>query len=206
MVDRVVVFIDYQNTYRAARRAFHDHTRDPHWFGQVHPLSLGQYITSTRGDNRRLEMVRIYRGLPSSKHDQRGYSAAQRQNDEWRRRDRTVVITRPLRYLRTNSEVKAEEKGIDVALAIDFAMMAVRGEYDIGVLMSLDTDLLPALEQVAAMPDLTAEVASWKPDDGPSHRLRVKGTETWCHWLPRAAYERMRDNRDYNRPFTGDGQ
>jgi hypothetical protein len=47
--------------------------------------------------------------------------------------------------------VREEEKGIDVALAIDFVTMAVRGEYDVGVIMSTDTDLKPALEAVAQM-------------------------------------------------------
>ena len=34
---------------------------------------------------------------------------------------------------------RPREKGIDIALAIDFAMMAVRGEYYVGILMSTDT-------------------------------------------------------------------
>lgn len=32
---RVVVFVDYQNTYRSARDAFHDHSVDPRWLGQI---------------------------------------------------------------------------------------------------------------------------------------------------------------------------
>lgn len=43
---------------------------------------------------------------------------------------------------------KAEEKGIDVALAIDFVAMAVEDKYDVGVIASCDTDLRPALEFV----------------------------------------------------------
>jgi hypothetical protein len=35
MAERVVVFVDYQDAYRAARNAFHDHLTDPHWAG--HP-------------------------------------------------------------------------------------------------------------------------------------------------------------------------
>ncbi len=40
----------------------------------------------------------------------------------------------------------AQEKGIDVALCIDFVAMAIDGLYDVGVIVSTDTDLLPALE------------------------------------------------------------
>jgi uncharacterized LabA/DUF88 family protein len=43
-------------------------------------------------------------------------------------------------------EQPAEEKGVDVALGIDFVRLAVRGAHDVGVLMSTDTDLVPALE------------------------------------------------------------
>jgi hypothetical protein len=58
------------------------------------------------------------------------------------------VCTRLLNY-RDPSEPK--EKGIDVLLAIDFVMMAMRREYDIGVLCSADTDLVPTLEAVVTL-------------------------------------------------------
>ena len=38
-----------------------------------------------------------------------------------------------------------------MALALDFVAMAMRGEYEVGILMSTDTDLKPALELVAQM-------------------------------------------------------
>jgi hypothetical protein len=47
----------------------------------------------------------------------------------------------------------AGEERLDVQIALDFAMMAVRGECDVGVLMSGDTDLLPALEEIARLND-----------------------------------------------------
>ncbi len=40
MAKRVVVFVDYQNAYRAARNAFHNHLSDPHWAGQIHPTQV----------------------------------------------------------------------------------------------------------------------------------------------------------------------
>jgi uncharacterized LabA/DUF88 family protein len=58
---------------------------------------------------------------------------------------------------------KPQEKGIDVALAIDFVSMAVAGDFEVGVLMSTDTDLTPALEEVARLTPaqgVRAEVAS----------------------------------------------
>ena len=58
------------------------------------------------------------------------------------------VITRALRYPQTWPTDPAEEKGIDVALAIDFVRFAIYGAYDVGVIMSTDSDLQPALEFV----------------------------------------------------------
>ena len=63
--------------------------------------------------------------------------------------DGTSVVWRPLRYLPRRTGLPAQEKGIDVALCIDFVAMAIDGLdglYDVGVIMSTDTDLLPALE------------------------------------------------------------
>lgn len=44
MARRAVVFIDYQNAYRGARRAFHDHEFDPHFYGQFDPVGLAQLL------------------------------------------------------------------------------------------------------------------------------------------------------------------
>lgn len=149
---------------------------------------------------RALTHVGMHRGLPSSKQDVQGYAAAQRQIAAWRALDRVEVRVRPLRYPFPYPEKKPEEKGIDVQLAVDFVMMAVRGEYDIGVVMSGDTDLRPAIEEVARLPDVRAEVAAWKPDTGYGQRISIKGMRLWCHWLDRIAYEGIRDHRDYNIP------
>ena len=58
------------------------------------------------------------------------------------------MITRALRYPQGWPAVPAQEKGDDVALAVDFVKLAIEGDYDIGVMMSTDNDMLPALEVV----------------------------------------------------------
>jgi NYN domain len=108
-----------------------------------------------------------------------------------------------LRYPRNWPQQKEEEKGIDVALAIDFVTMAVRGEYDVGVIMSTDTDLKPALEAVAEMggnPYPRAEVAAWSTLEQHSRRLSIPGRRLWCHWLDEADYRSVADPTDYTRP------
>ena len=59
-----------------------------------------------------------------------------------------TVITRALRYPPGWPAAPAQEKGVDVALAVDFVKLGIEGEYDMGVMMSTDNDLLPALEVV----------------------------------------------------------
>ena len=198
MARQVVVFVDYQNTYMSARRAF-DFNPDDHWEGQVHPRTLGELICKRYADSSaELKEVRIYRGMPSNRKDPKGYAAAQRQLSVWSKTNLVHVTTRLLRYPENFPDELPEEKGVDVALAIDYVMMAVGGEYDIGVIFSGDTDLVPALEQVMAMEKIEASVAAWQPDHGYGSRLRPSGEAIRCHWFDRIGYESMRDSRDYN--------
>jgi uncharacterized LabA/DUF88 family protein len=141
MADRVVVFIDYQNLYRSARSTFHHHESGPHWCGQVDPLALAAHLAADSPFDRTLDHVRVYRGVPANKRDPRGYAAARRQISVWAREQRVNVISRPLQYPAgwPNSSLPGErprEKGIDVALAMDFAVMSSRGEYDVGIMCS----------------------------------------------------------------------
>jgi len=195
---RAVVFLDYQNVYRRARACFHLDALS-HPAGQIHPVQLAQRIVEKRLE-RQLEGVRVYRGLPDSTKDPRGYAAARRQITAWERDPKTSVFIRALRYPGAWPMDKPEEKGVDVALAVDFVVMAVRSEYDVGILVSNDTDLLPALEGVLALDDRSAdpEIASWQPDSGYGHRLRISGVGVWCNWLTRSDYEAVADPRDYN--------
>lgn len=46
------------------------------------------------------------------------------------------------------SKGKHHEKGVDVKLALDLVLGAVDDEFDVAILLSSDTDILPAVEQV----------------------------------------------------------
>ncbi len=111
---------------------------------------------------------------------------------------RAAVVTRPLRY---RGGLPPEEKGVDVRLAVDFVAMALRGECDVGVLMSHDTDLVPALEVALELGGgVDVEVAAWAPARGRVSRLRVPERRVWCHYLSAADYAAVADNRDCARP------
>ena len=94
-----------------------------------------------------------------------------------------------------------EEKGIDVILALDFVTMAARGEYEVGILMSTDTGMKPALEEVIALSDNRnphCEVAAWSAPGVHSRRLSISGARVWCHWLGPDDYKQVADPTDYN--------
>lgn len=191
----MAVFIDYQNVYRGARRAFALES-EYHTHGQVHPLRVGLALKNMGIGERELSEVRVYRGVPSAERDPRGYGAADRQTALWRNTGRVTVITRPVNY---RDPQAPREKGIDVQIAVDFVRLAIERTYDVGVLFSADTDLLPALETVCELRGETAcEVAAWAPEKGSASILRVKGRQLRFHYLDRTWYERVSDPTDYN--------
>lgn len=142
---RVIVFVDYQNVYEDFRRAFCSGTLLP-THGQFHPTALAQTLVARGPDNERWTLVetRVYLGRPSPDRDPRGAGAHDRQTQIWR--DEGVIVRpRPLQYL---ANQKPRQKGVDVELAVDVVRLAVEKKYEIGIIVSTDTDLLPAVETV----------------------------------------------------------
>lgn len=196
------MFVDYQNCYRRAREIYFDHLVDPHVHGQINPLKLGLHLAADSPYDRVLDHVRVYRGMPSSTRDSRGYAACRRQVDSWNRLGQVQVFTHPLQYLSQGATTISREKGVDVALAIDVATMAADKAYDVGIIVSLDTDLKPGLVYVCAKQRAwgkpRAEVAAWSADGQKNARLSVSGANIYCHWLGRDIYNKVCDPRDYN--------
>ena len=202
MVNRVAVFVDAQNVYQGAR-AFSQTSRSHRRVGQIAPVELGRLLCGRENpyhpasEPRVLEQVRVYSGRPDATRDPKTYGAHRRQCHAWEQSG-AVVITRPLRYPRRWPEQRAEEKGIDVQLAIDFVAGAIDGAYDTGIICSTDTDLLPALEFVATrFGRERAETAAWL-SSGKGSELRLRRPSTWCHRLELTDYESVRDPTDYS--------
>ncbi|MDQ1700200.1 MAG: hypothetical protein QOG34_2063 [Frankiaceae bacterium] len=198
--DRVVVFIDWQNAYNRARACFHG-AGSPASCGQVDPLKLGHRLAGKRPD-RELQQVRIYRGMPTPRHDAKGYAALRRQAAAWQRRTTRPgelhVTLHPLQYLPGRPP---REKGVDVALAVDMVVMAVRGEYDIAILVSADTDLRPAVNAVYDQNGPSRpwiELAGWR---GPRRQRPIAATaarRVGELWIDQADYDASRDSTDYS--------
>lgn len=173
---RVAVFIDWQNVYMAARRAF-GLERMPVGRGNFSPYRLGQLLAAAngRGQAGRLVRVEVHRGLPSHQHDLTGYNAARRQANAWKSDSPRVVVPklRPLRY-RNYPDQPPTEKGVDVALAVSAIEAKLRDHCDLVIVFSHDTDLLPVPEAIARLagPD-HVETAAWASSSF-KQRLRPK--------------------------------
>jgi hypothetical protein len=79
--------------------------------------------------------------------------------------------------------------------------MGIRREYEVGILMSTDTDMKPALEAVAALTGTQgtrAEVAAWSVPGSHSRRLAISSRNLYCHWVGQDIYWRVADRRDYS--------
>ncbi|MGH9122567.1 MAG: NYN domain-containing protein, partial [Acidimicrobiales bacterium] len=198
---RVVVFVDYQNVYKRARESFFAEDA-PAREGHVHPLALANQLMRMprRAAPCTLHQVRAYRGLANGRKDPQGNAAGQRQADRWKKSG-VLVTNRPLRYPKDwpDCAEKPEEKGIDVALAIDVVIMAHRDQYDVAIIASCDTDLRPAIEAVLADTDKHVEVAAWQ-GNGETQRLSVPGKSVFCNWLSLEHYGRCADPTDYTQP------
>ena len=194
---RVSVFLDYQNVYRSARRAF-ALEQASHVEGQIKPMTVGLRARDLQPD-RVLSEVVVFRGMPSPTRDPKGYDACQRQIAKWNATAHVRVVTRPINY---RDPQRPREKGIDVALAIEMVAGAIRGLFDVAVLFSGDTDLLPAAEFVKQhLGNDAIEFAAWKPVDGsPARVLQIDGLGARYHIFDRSWYDgAFRDDVDYTR-------
>jgi uncharacterized LabA/DUF88 family protein len=194
---RTVVFLDEKNVYHGARRAFFQPS-DHFTRGNFLPMALGGLIAArqpigTSGE-RELVEVRLYTGAPNPNYDSQSHGAHIRQREAWEMQGVTIV-SRPLRYARNRPP--GEQKGVDVAMAVDFVTMAVEGAYDVGIIFSTDTDLRPAVEFVAQRGMAVPEVACWWSSKWQSH-LSVPGLTIWSHRLTEEDYNRVSDYTDYN--------
>lgn len=205
MVTRVAVFIDYKNVYHCARQAFGDPDNDPPKFGHIMPQRLGvllKQLGEVVDPGRELTAVTVYRGQPGAKSHRHLQSAFARQVAAWEALPLTTVRTRPLRYRPTEWSFgkpirwRGEEKGIDVLVALDIAIGARDDRYDVAVVVSADTDLIPAIE-VALQAGKRVETATWSSRALRIKPLTVAGWRIWNHRLDEQRFEYVRDDTNY---------
>lgn len=199
MEQRVILFIDHQNVYKCARETFFDKYTSHFTAGQFDPVAMAELLCTRAPDGftRRVEQVRVYTGQPDGTKDSKGYGASRKQYQFWRDCG-AEVIARPLRYPPNYPKDRPEEKGVDVKLAIDFIALAMDGAYDVGIIASTDTDLVPAIDFVVQRysANRRAEVTAWTGSRR-NPRLSSKLKPIWCHWLNRSDYDQIEDTTNY---------
>ncbi|WP_409494250.1 hypothetical protein [Amycolatopsis sp. cmx-11-12] len=138
-------------------------------------------------------VVRVFRGMPSNKHEFFTYGIAQRQRSHWTRDSRVEVTYRSLKYPPDWPGTPAREKGIDVLVGITVVSLALAGTHDVVVLASHDSDLEPALEMAARTGRSKIETAGWVGGRIP----RVDGRRLWHTALSGADFVQVKDRRSY---------
>jgi hypothetical protein len=187
--ERVAVFIDYQNVHLVGHGLFGG---GQELFRCVpNPARLADLIVSRRRRPSVVTAVRVYRGRPDPNHQPVVTASNDAQASHWTRDRRVHVVRRQLNY-RAWPGQPPQEKGIDVAIAVDMIHLAFRKQYDAMVLFSSDTDLLPALESIVQLRLGHVEVACWagfKP-------LRFPGNppRPWCHSLSEADWQAVTED------------
>jgi uncharacterized LabA/DUF88 family protein len=195
---RVSVFVDWQNTYKTARDAFGLTSTDGQ-AGNVSPHLLCRALARARLQEQGigvLERGRIYTGRASQVHDKKTYAANRRQFAAWTAADdRIEVIARTLDY----KLGRPREKGIDVQLAIDVVRKALfEEECAVAIVVSADTDLVPALELVVEQRGPAAiEVATWSGPYWSPQPLAVRGQKIRQHKMSEEFYGHIADQTDY---------
>ena len=175
---RTLVIIDYQNIHLTARDTFAPFGTPAHEC-LIHPLKFAQQVVGTRQHRlavramshpdepapkvAQLTGVQVFRGSPSNKEQPNLYRYTQAHRSEWTRDPRVAVEYRTLKYYWENGTRFAQEKGIDVRIALSVARAAMNGDHDLIILASHDTDLEPALDAAVEWGDNTVQVetAGW---------------------------------------------
>lgn len=193
---QVTVFIDYQNAHLSGHEQWCNYGSPVHQC-LLDPLKLAERVTAARAPGGIVKSVRVYRGRPDPRKEAASAARSDRQASAWQMDSRVKVYRRPLRYPRDWGQPgcfeKAREKGVDVSLAIDMVRLALEGKYEVGILFSRDTDLIPALELVFDLPHVHTEVATWQG----TSRLRLQYREVYCHQLSEQDFMTVRDSRSY---------
>ena len=190
MTERIAVLLDFQNVHLVGRSLF-DSGRELHRC-VPDPARIADLIASRRRRPSTATAIRAYRGRPDPNRQPVVTASNDAQASQWTRDSRVHVIRRQLNY-RGWPDLPPQEKGIDVAVAVDLMHLAFRRQYDALVLFSGDTDLLPALEAIVNLRLAHVEVACWagfKP-------LRFPGSNPprpWCHSLSMADWDSVTDD------------
>jgi uncharacterized LabA/DUF88 family protein len=198
-IKRAVAFVDGQNLFHGAKEAF------GYRWPNFDVLKLARAVAAQNAWS--LAEVRFYTGIPAATdsavwhHFWTGKLAQMG-------REGVVTYSRALRYrnqtlrLPDGSETTllvAQEKGIDVRLALDIVRLAHKGVYDVALVFSQDQDLSEVADEIrviAREQGRWIKVASAYPQSPASRNTRGVNKTDWVR-IDRTMYDSCIDLRDY---------
>ncbi len=209
---RVVVFVDGQNLYHRCK-ALYGHPL-------CHPHLLAEYLAGSRTRHR--IACRFYTGVPSP--NEPGERTKRRNLDRrlaGMRKVGVTVVTRPLRYhdawgiddplpgpnadtpsrvVRVSPYRRAQEKGIDLALALDVVEFALTGVLDVAIVVSFDRDLHEIPRAVrnlrGSLPGPVRIEAAVPVAEGRRRPIILDGFD-YTHQVPPSVFAYLADRTDY---------
>lgn len=197
-MQKVAVFIGYENVHRTGHQLFAS-VGQPRYETVVDPLKIAEHLVLKRKLGGELAAVHVFRGRPVPAFQAKPASANDIQAASWARDSRVKVVRRDLKYDRDGEKATAREKGIDVALAVSLVETAMLEEYDVGIVFSCDTDLLPAIELAYRKTTPSIELACWSTAKPLWFAEGLKMTPPkrfpYCHFLSEQDFF---DCRDYS--------
>lgn len=217
---RACVVLDYQNMHLTAHGLFDSTRHGPKHDCLIDPLTFAVNLINVRNSRQspgypsaEVSSVLVFRGLPSTEHDQAAYARSLAQKAHWERDSRVIVHLRPLRYRYRYDDrgnlvrdadgnrivVGVQEKGIDVLCALALVREAASPDNDLVILASHDTDLEPALDEALRHGHAKVETCQWFRSDGQRHtkQLRPGGRTIWNTRLGEAEFRRSWDLSNY---------
>ena len=198
-VKRAVAFFDGQNLYHHAKAAF------GHYHPNFDPIKLSDVICKQQGWQP--TGVRFYTGVPDSSRDPYWHGFWTRKLLALRRSG-VLVVHRTLRYRiievsDDHGEVRrvevAQEKGIDVRLALDVVRLASTNQLDVALIFSQDQDLAEIaddIREICRVQSRWIKVASAFPSGPNASAYRGIDKTDWIR-ISQALYDSCIDPRDY---------
>ena len=200
---RCYAFVDGQNLFNAAKEAFGYH------FPNYDVLALAKAVCAEEGWH--LKQTWFYTGMPVYEKDKARHGFWSRKLAVMGRQG-IKTFHRNVRY--REKEIKlgdgttlrrevAEEKGIDVRIAIDLMRFALKDRYDVGLIFSQDQDLSEAakeVRQISIEQKRWIKIVSAFPVSAACRNRRGINETDWVE-IDRVLYDSCLDSRDYRIPI-----
>ena len=189
---RAIVFIDGQNLYHLARRAWASPSSPYTWPSYDVEKLAHTLVSKTPGRN--LVEIRFYTGVP----DPAAGAPQLFWHGFWSNKIR-YLKSQGIYVYRGRVNAGGQEKGVDVSLALDLVRATYDRRYEAAIIVSQDWDFGPAVrlaKEVAQAQGRKLLFESCFPvGPGSQSRRGVPGTM----WIPidQATYDACRDPRDY---------